>query len=242
MGQTGRVSRESARWYDAFYRDEDYAWEAGELTRIIRDRHPDAATLLDIGCGSGRHLVHLSDAFACTGVDVDGHALALAGRRVPRGVRLRRGDMRTLDLGRRYDVVTSLFSAIGFMRTRTDLRRAIRVMARHLAPGGVLVVEPWFLADTWGSGPEPTVEEVRIDGGTLVRVITITRRGSSTSRLHIHHVLAGQRGIRSTDETHTLGLFTVADHVEAFARAGLAVDFDPVGLTHRGLFVATTAS
>ena len=235
------MSRESARWYDAFYGDEDYAWESGELTTIIRDHSPAAGTLLDVGCGSGRHLVHLSREFACTGVDVDTDALALARRRVQTGVRLLQGDMRTLDLGRSYEAVTCLFSAIGFMRTRTELRRAVAAMARHLAPGGVLVVEPWFLSDRWGSGPEPTVEEARVDGGTLVRVITITRRGATTSQLDIHHVLAGPQGIRSTDETHTLGLFSIADHEQAFTRAGLTVEFDPIGLTHRGLFIATWA-
>jgi len=238
VGETWRVSRESARWYDAFYRDEDYAWEVDELVRLIRERCARAADLLDVGCGSGRHLVGLSAEFDCTGVDLDEDALALARRRVPPGVRLVRDDMRTLDLGRTYDAVISLFSAIGFMRSRTELRQAIAAMARHLAPEGVLVVEPWFLSDRWGSGPEPTVEEVRVDGGTLVRVITITRRGAATSQLDIHHVFAGPRGIRSTDETHTLGLFSVAEHVAAFERAGLEVDFDPVGFNHRGLFIA----
>lgn len=233
------MSVERARWYDAFYRDEDYAWESAEVTRIVRDRCPEAATLLDVGCGSGRHLVHLAREFSCTGVDVDGDALRLARRRVPRRVLLSRGDMETLDLGHEYDAVTCLFSAIGFMTTLPRLRRAVAAMARHLAPGGVLVVEPWFLRDTWGDGPEPTVEEVRTEDGTLVRVITITRRGRATSLLSIHHVLAGARAIRSADETHALGLFSVAEHVDAFARAGLVADFDPVGLTHRGLFVAS---
>jgi hypothetical protein len=48
--------------------------------------------------------------------------------------------------------VTCLFSAIGYMTTIRDLRRAIRTMALHLSPRGLLVVEPWFTPDQWVPG------------------------------------------------------------------------------------------
>jgi SAM-dependent methyltransferase len=229
---------ESARWYDAFYRDEDYAWESTHLTTLIRERCPDATSLLDVGCGSGRHLVHLAEEFDCTGVDLDESALALARCRLPRRVRLHHADMETLALGQSYDAITCLFSAIGFMTTRARLRRAIATMGRHLSPGGVLVIEPWYLDDTWGDGPEPTVEEVRIDGQTLVRTIAITRK-RDVSRLHIHYAYAGQTGIRTADETNDLGVFSRADYTAAMTRVGLDVEVDPVGLSDRGLFIGT---
>lgn len=232
------MTTQSARWYDAFYRESDYAWEAAELTRLIRARRPGATTLLDVGCGSGRHLGHLHAAFSCTGVDVDASALALARSRLPREVRLQRADMTTLDLGRRFDAVTCLFSAIGYAATLSKLRETVSRLAGHLAPGGVLVVEPWLLAETWEAASEPTVEHVPFGGGALVRVIAMSRRGSR-SRLHVHYAHASRRGVRVRDETHDLGVFTEAAYADAFRRAGLDVDFDPVGLTRRGLFVAT---
>ena len=59
------------------------------------------------------------------------------------------GDMRTFDLGRRFDVVTCLFSSIGYLRSPSDLRAAVINMARHLQPGGVLIIEPWLTEETW---------------------------------------------------------------------------------------------
>ena len=63
--------------------------------------------------------------------------------------------MRSFDLGRRFDAVTCLFSSIGYLLTPEDLEQGIARMAAHVAPGGVLVVEPWFTPDAWRPGSLP---------------------------------------------------------------------------------------
>ena len=57
--------------------------------------------------------------------------------------------MDDFDLGERFDVVVCLFSAIGYTK---HLDRANGAMARHVAAGGVLIVEPWFSRDEWKPG------------------------------------------------------------------------------------------
>ncbi len=54
------------------------------------------------------------------------------------------GDLRTLDLGRRFDVVTRLFGVIAHVGSRDELRTAVARLTTHLNQGGVLAVEPWF--------------------------------------------------------------------------------------------------
>ncbi len=56
--------------------------------------------------------------------------------------------MTACDLGRTFDIVTCLFSAIGYVKTLDNLTRAVQCMVHHLTPGGVLVIEPWFTPDT----------------------------------------------------------------------------------------------
>jgi ubiquinone/menaquinone biosynthesis C-methylase UbiE len=46
----------SAAWYDRFFDAKDYAGEARQVTAFIRRHRPDAVTLLDVACGTGRHL------------------------------------------------------------------------------------------------------------------------------------------------------------------------------------------
>ena len=55
--------------------------------------------------------------------------------------------MTDFDLATTYDAVTCLFSAIGYVRTVDRMNRAVACMARHVKPGGVLIVEPWITPD-----------------------------------------------------------------------------------------------
>ena len=50
----------TAKHYDAVYSDKDYAGESQRLASIIRERAPMARTLLDVACGTGRHLEYLA--------------------------------------------------------------------------------------------------------------------------------------------------------------------------------------
>ena len=118
-GESRRCSTSTADLYDLFYDFKDYAAEADAIRNIVTLRHPGARTLLDVACGTGRHLEHLRESFTVEGVDIDDGLLRVAADRLP-GVPLDHGDMRDLDLGERFDVVTCLFSSIGYMQTVAD--------------------------------------------------------------------------------------------------------------------------
>src|SRR5688572_25745977 len=104
----------SARFYDAIYSFKDYAAEAIEVQDLIQSRNPEARTLLDVACGTGLHLQHLAGTFDVAGLDLDPELLRIAGERVP-DVPLHEADMRTFDLGERFDAITCLFSSIGYV-------------------------------------------------------------------------------------------------------------------------------
>jgi len=228
----------SAPWYDAIYRAKDYAGEATQVTTLIRAHHPQARTLLDVGCGTGRHLEHLQAHFTCTGLDLDASLLTVARRRLPQ-VPLVQADMTDFDLGRRFDAVTCLFSSIGYVGTVQRLHAAIGCMTRQLQPGGVLIVEPWILPEAWMEGVS-SVDVVEDDGRKLVRV-TASRRTDAMSILSMHYAVAADGEITTADEHHELGLFTKDEYLQAFTDAGLEATWDPQGLTGRGLLLGVHA-
>ena len=121
--------------YDRFYDWKDYAGEAAKLRDLIESRSPGARSLLDVACGTGRHLEHLRAWYDVEGVDLDEGLLSVARARLP-DVPLRAADMRDFDLGRRFDVVTCLFSSIGYVQTPGALQASVAAMVRHVAPGG----------------------------------------------------------------------------------------------------------
>jgi SAM-dependent methyltransferase len=159
----------SGDWYDTIYaaQGKRYAAEAGVVDGIVRSFAPHAASLLDVGCGTGLHLEELSRRYDdVAGIDLHPGFVARARER---GLAVTVGDMRSFDLGRRFDAVVSLYSAIGHVRGPAELDAAVAAMARHLAPRGVLVVEPWVRPEDWRAG-EYGVEVADAPGSTLTRV------------------------------------------------------------------------
>lgn len=200
----------------------------------MQERRPGARTLLDVACGTGKHLEQLRDRHLVEGLDLDDGLLAVARRRLP-NVPLHAGDMREFDLGRRFDAVTCLFSAIGHLAATSELDAAIATMGRHLEPGGVLVVEPWLTPEEWIPG-RPALLTVDEPDLKIARISMTGTRGT-TSLLDFHYLVATPHGLESVTEHLELALFSRDEMTAAFERAGLDVFYDEQGLTGRGLYV-----
>jgi SAM-dependent methyltransferase len=222
--------------YDLEYSFKDYESECVRIEEIVRARAPQARTLLDVACGTGKHLVFLRTRFDCEGVDLDDGLLAVARERLG-NVPLHQGDMRTLDLGRRFDVVTCLFSSIGFVHDLGGLADATRSLAAHVADGGVLLVEPWITPDAWMPG-RPHVLAADAEGIALARV-TVSGQHGRISTTDMHYLVGTADGVEQFEERHELGLFTLEEMRRALEATGLTVEHDPDGLMGRGLWIAT---
>jgi SAM-dependent methyltransferase len=143
--------------------------------------------------------------------------------------------MLTFNLHKQFDAITCLFSAIGYMRNIRDLNRAVSNMARHLKPGGVLIIEPWL---TPGKIILNHVGAVFVNQPKLkiARMNVVVVRGK-LSLLRFHYLLGKPDGVEHIIEPEEFGLFTHAEYLAAFRRAGLKVAYDRRGLIGRGLYI-----
>lgn len=223
-----------ARLYDAIYAWKDYAAEAQTLLDVVRRLNPWTRTLLDVACGTGRHLAHLRAEFRVEGLDLDPELLAVAAERLP-GVPLHEADMRSFDLGRTFDVVTILFSAIGYAVTPEGLRATVANLSRHTAPGGLVIIEPWILPEDYEHGrvhatfvDEPDLKLARINTSGPPGPVNV---------LEFHYLVGTGEGVETMTERHELGAFSHDDYVGAMRAAGLDAYHDRTGLMGRGLYV-----
>jgi SAM-dependent methyltransferase len=210
--------------YDLIYGvaiGKDYAVEASELAALIRAHRTDASALLDVACGTGLHLLHLRALFdEVEGVELSPQMRAIAESRLGAAVKIHAGDMRTFDLGRRFDAVTCLFSSIGYVQSREELHRSLERFAAHIEPGGVLIVEPWFSPEDWRPG---TVHHLlgEEDGRTVIRLSYSDVTGEGKSSTEMHYLLGQEgAGIRHWSDEHIMSLFTDDEYVDAFTAAG----------------------
>ena len=214
----------SARVYDLLYEaaGKNYEAEAEDLHALIQIRRPGAASLLDVACGTGAHLVHMRRHYDVAGVDLAPAMLEEARNRLP-DVPLIEGDMRSFELDRTFDAVTCLFSAIGYMRSTAELDEAIRNMRSHLAPGGVLVVDGWVRRQAWRD--PGTIDVLSNHGDDLVAArVALSRRDGVRTTLELHHLVGSIDGVEYRVEEHHLTLFGDHEYRDAFDRAGLSVD------------------
>jgi SAM-dependent methyltransferase len=223
-----------AHLYDEIYAWKDYTAETSKLVEFIRARLPEARSLLDVACGTGKHLELLRDHFEVAGVDLEEKALDVARARLP-GVALTRGDMRSFDLGKGFDVVTCLFSSIGYMPDADALDEAIANMARHLNHPGLLIVEPWIAPDQWDESRPLHGEWVDKPELKISRIIFSRREGNKTI-LDMHVLVGTTRGIEHLTSIHEMTLFEISNYEDAFRRARLEVGRESEGLTGRGLY------
>lgn len=225
----------SAAFYDLLYAFVDYPAAVRHIEAILEREAPEAQTLLDVGCGTGRHLELLRERYRVEGVDIHPVMLDAARRRLP-DVELHEADMADFSLDRRFDVVTCLFSAIGYVGTEERMREATLAMRRHLEPGGVILVEPWFTPDSYWTG---TITSNRAETEDLkIAWMYTSEREGTLSVLDIHYLIGRPTGIEYFSERQELGLFTQEQHLEAFRDAGLEARFEPDGPFGRGLYVA----
>lgn len=121
------------------HRDEaQAAREVDELARRLPGRKPRC--VLDVGCGTGRHL-EAWKARGTSGVGVD-RSEALLRVATKRGLAVARADMRALPFAAAsVDLVTLLFTTFGYFENSTEDLRVLAEAARVLTPAGFIVLD-----------------------------------------------------------------------------------------------------
>jgi ubiquinone/menaquinone biosynthesis C-methylase UbiE len=227
----------SAEIYDLLYAQRiDYAVNAERIRRIVEQRSPSAQTLLEAACGTGAYLERFAERFDVTGIDSSPQMLDRARARLP-GRRLVEADMSDFDLGETFDVVVCLFSSVAYLQTLEALRATFRCFARHLSPGGVVIVEPWFSPDQWFEG-QVHATTAQSEALAVARVSTSHRDGRRVTMNWAFAVAHSDGRAETFVEAHVTGQFTVEEHLAAFRAAGLDATHDAEGLMGRGLYVA----
>ncbi|WP_182914231.1 bifunctional 2-polyprenyl-6-hydroxyphenol methylase/3-demethylubiquinol 3-O-methyltransferase UbiG [Paenibacillus sp. 1011MAR3C5] len=227
------MSEAQSELYDAIYSFKNYEQEATAIKSLIERKRPDARTVLDIACGTGKHASFLQASYAVDGIDLNESHVEAARTRNPKS-RFTVGDMMSFQLNQTYDVITCLFSSIGFARTLRGVEQAVRSFKEHLEPDGIILIEPWFTPEDWQPG-YVTVHQYESEDCKISRMSHSSTTGS-ISILQFDYLIGRSNGIQHVQERLELGLFSRDELTELFIREGLHVEYDEKGLIGRGMY------
>ncbi len=221
-----------APWWPLLSPEDAYIDDAGLVHDLVHDtlgRRPES--ILELGCGSGTLASHFPADLHLALNDLSEEMLSVAAERNP-GARLHRGDFRTLRLTRTFDAVL-IHDALMYITSEDDLLATLQTAAAHLDPGGVLVLMPDFIEESFypstdaGGGEDESGRAVRLlewrwdkdpnDGCFEVEMALLLRDLDGT--------------VRSVHEQHVMGLFSMDTWLTALDRAGFSVlPIDPAAL------------
>jgi len=208
----------SADFYDELYAGKDYAAEADYVHALVQEHLPGARSVLDLGCGTGRHAIKFAEkGYTVVGVDRSPEMIARARdhreRLLPEireRLRFERCAIRDLRLDNRFDAVVSLFHVISYQTSNDDLIAAFTSAKTHLGENGVFIFDCWY-----GPGvltDPPTVRTKTLDTGPdrLTRVAEpMMRVNDNTVELNLRFELLDKSSQRCSKfgEVHRMRYF-----------------------------------
>jgi SAM-dependent methyltransferase len=154
-----RLYSDLAHWWPLFSPPQHYLEEAADLLPTLQSAtDPPPRTLLELGSGGGSLAYHFKNSLQMTLSDRSPQMLAVS-RAINPDVEHVVGDMRSLDLGRTFDLVF-VHDAIMYAIDAASVRATLATAARHCRPGGAIVVVPDYVRETY----EPNTSHGGEDG------------------------------------------------------------------------------
>lgn len=156
MSVFGRYSS----YYDLLYRDKDYQGEAEYIESIIGRFNPGAKSILDLGCGTGKHAAILAQkSYKVYGIDRSEDMLTIAREASVEGnPAYFCADVTQARIGVKVDIVTALFHVVSYQTSNEDLVGLFNTVREHLRPGGIFIFDFWYGPAVLTNKPEPRLK------------------------------------------------------------------------------------
>lgn len=232
---------EYARYYDLLYRDKDYAAEVAYIHDILQQHCPAAHSILNLGCGSGRHDRLLSEkGYAMTGVDLSEDMLT-AARQAAEGyaaVRYVQDDVRTVRLDMTFDVIISLFHVMSYQAENADLMAAFGTARQHLKSGGIFIFDCWYGPAVLTDRPAVRVKELVDDTISITRIASPVMHPNQNLVDVNYHLFARNlltKEVQEVRETHRMRYLYLPELSLMLQEAGFEVVRAEEWLTARPL-------
>jgi len=153
--------KEYAKFYDLLYQDKDYQKEVHFIDQLIKQYAPHAKTILDLGCGTGKHISLLKKlGYDVVGVDLSETMIQMAKENY-KDISFHQADVRDIRLDHRFDVVISLFHILSYQNSNEDVNRYFKTIKEHMTSDGIAIFDYWYGPAVLTQKPESRIKKIK---------------------------------------------------------------------------------
>jgi SAM-dependent methyltransferase len=188
-------------YYDLLYKDKDYKEEVDYINEIInRYTKRDCKKILDIGCGTGKHLKYFKDSgFDVSGVDLSENMIAKARILLSQNDNLYCCRATEFSLDEKFDVIVSLFHVMSYQTENRDLEMVFENAYNHLEDGGLFIFDFWYGPAVLTDPPVVKIKRLEDDNIKVTR-ITEPVMNPNTNTIDVNfEVLIEDKVLHTTD-------------------------------------------
>ncbi|MFB6201237.1 MAG: class I SAM-dependent methyltransferase [Halorhabdus sp.] len=209
--------------YDDLYHDKDYEREVERVLSLFASHGHDPNRILDVGCGSGSHAIHLAErGLSVTGVEPSEKMATLAREKVrDRGladnVTIEQTTIEEFSTPETFDAAVAQFNVWGYLTDNTALRRGFRAVKNSLHAECPFVFDTWYGPAVLQIEPDARFKKIELNSGVLYRYARPTmdtERNVVDVEYDVVHV-EGDSVVERGSEIHSLRYF-FRPEMEAF--------------------------
>ena len=230
MTDLPRLYSDLAAWWPLLSAPEDYAEEAEVYRRtLVGSSQIPVRDVLELGSGGGNNASHLKAHFSMTLVDHSPAMLEVSRRLNPEATHLE-GDMRSVELNRRFDAVF-VHDAITYITSEADLSAVVTTARAHCRPGGVALFVPDFVTETFRPGTDHGGHDGK---GRAMRYLEWRwdpDPSDTTYLADMVYMLRQDHEVSVVIDRHVLGLFPTRIWLSSLECAGFRTRFETIDLS-----------
>lgn len=222
-----KLYNELSTWWPLLSPYTEYEEESALYLKIIQKYHQRIYTALEFGSGGGSNAFYMKDYFKMTLTDLSPQMITISTDLNP-DCEHKQGDMRTIDLGRTFDLVF-IHDAITYLTSEEDLLAVFNNAKKHLNDTGILFLVPDHFTETF----QTNTDHGGIDSaGRSLRYLEWVYNHPLNDNLVVTdyvYLLKNENGNVTREFDHeTSGLFSKDTWSQLLERAGFKAIFEPI--------------
>jgi SAM-dependent methyltransferase len=222
--------------YETIYAEKSYHGEVECIKQLLSDHSSEVQTILNFGCGTGKHDILLSElGFRITGIDRSHEMLKVARKKKSSGnPTFLHVDESDRIANESMDASLCLFDVFSYFNEDSEISNFFEFINEKAKPSSPLIFDFWYLPAVIRLKPETRKKTFQM-GSTLITRVCEPSMEVSTSCIEATHqfFVENEKGIETFSETHRMRCFTKNEirrilHDNGFELKTLGTWDDPV--------------